>query len=46
MELAIAKAIIDQHNGKIYAKSVINENTTFTFNFLWCRPSPKKGFFS
>ncbi|MEB1807397.1 MAG: HAMP domain-containing histidine kinase [Bacillaceae bacterium] len=27
--LAIAKAIIDQHKGKIYAKSVIKENTTF-----------------
>jgi signal transduction histidine kinase len=27
--LAIAKAIIDQHKGKIYAKSAIKENTTF-----------------
>lgn len=28
--LAIAKSIIEQHNGKIYVKSVVNENTTFT----------------
>lgn len=27
--LAIAKAIIDQHKGRIYANSVIKENTTF-----------------
>ena len=27
--LAIAKAIIEQHKGRIYAKSVINEKTTF-----------------
>lgn len=27
--LAIAKAIIEQHKGKIYAKSVINDKTTF-----------------
>ncbi len=27
--LAIAKEIIDQHKGKIYAKSIIKENTTF-----------------
>ncbi|MCL6602141.1 MAG: HAMP domain-containing histidine kinase [Paenibacillus sp.] len=27
--LAIAKSIIDQHKGKIYAKSVISESTTF-----------------
>jgi two-component system sensor histidine kinase CiaH len=27
--LAIAKAIIDQHKGKIYAESVVNEKTTF-----------------
>jgi two-component system, OmpR family, sensor histidine kinase CiaH len=26
--LAIAKAIIDQHKGKIYAKSIIDQNTT------------------
>lgn len=28
--LAIAKAIIEQHNGKITVKSVLNESTTFT----------------
>jgi signal transduction histidine kinase len=28
--LAIAKAIVEQHAGKIYAKSVLNESTTFT----------------
>lgn len=28
--LAIAKAIIEQHNGKIFVKSVVNESTTFT----------------
>lgn len=28
--LAIAKAIIEQHGGKIYAKSILNESTTFT----------------
>lgn len=27
--LAIAKAIVDQHKGKIYAKSVLKEKTTF-----------------
>lgn len=27
--LAIAKSIIDQHKGKIYAKSVVGESTTF-----------------
>lgn len=28
--LAIAKAIVEQHGGKIYAKSVLNESTNFT----------------
>ncbi|WP_055666714.1 sensor histidine kinase [Desnuesiella massiliensis] len=28
--LAIAKAIVDQHGGKIYAKSILNESTTFS----------------
>jgi signal transduction histidine kinase len=28
--LAIARAIVEQHNGKIYAKSVIGKTTTFT----------------
>lgn len=28
--LAIAKAIVEQHGGKIYAKSILNESTTFT----------------
>ncbi|MNW68287.1 Sensor protein kinase WalK [compost metagenome] len=27
--LAIAKSIVDQHKGKIYAKSVAGESTTF-----------------
>lgn len=28
--LAIAKAIVEQHKGKIHVKSIINESTTFT----------------
>lgn len=28
--LAIAKAIVEQHGGKIFAKSILNESTTFT----------------
>lgn len=28
--LAIARAIVEQHGGSIYAKSVLNESTTFT----------------
>lgn len=28
--LAIAKTIVEQHGGRIYAKSVLNESTTFT----------------
>ncbi|MHA7752629.1 MULTISPECIES: sensor histidine kinase [Paenibacillus] len=27
--LAIAKSIVEQHKGKIYAKSVLNETTSF-----------------
>ncbi|MDF2522012.1 MAG: hypothetical protein K0R84_2640 [Clostridia bacterium] len=27
--LAIAKVIVEQHNGRIYAKSILNKNTTF-----------------
>lgn len=29
--LSIAKAIVEQHKGRIYAKSTVNESTTFTF---------------
>ncbi|WP_461204922.1 sensor histidine kinase [Clostridium sp. DL1XJH146] len=28
--LSIAKAIVEQHNGKIYCESILNEKTTFT----------------
>lgn len=28
--LSIAKAILEQHDGKIYAKSIMNQSTTFT----------------
>lgn len=31
--LAIAKAIVEQHKGKIYARSVLNEATTFYVQF-------------
>lgn len=30
--LSVAKAIIDQHSGKLFAESVENENTMFTFS--------------
>jgi two-component system, OmpR family, sensor histidine kinase CiaH len=31
--LAIAKSIVEQHKGKIYAKSTVNESTTFYVHF-------------
>ena len=36
--LAIAKSIIEQHKGKIYAKSTLNETTTFYVHFSYLFP--------
>jgi signal transduction histidine kinase len=38
--LAICKAIIEAHDGKIWAESVKNESSTFFFSLLKRRPQP------
>jgi signal transduction histidine kinase len=38
--LAICKAIIEAHDGKIWAESVRNESSTFYFSLLKKRPQP------
>jgi signal transduction histidine kinase len=40
--LAICKAIIEAHDGKIWAESIINESSTFFFSLLKKRPQPSE----